>query len=122
MLPPNAFEQRKFERHMLKWKAAIVFERAGIRTVIHGTTQDVSIMGTAVLTDRNTGLPEKVTVYLAVPPRKVSDPKTVVEVACHMRSIVFSSNQNCFRVSYEFEKFMGNSRKVLESILSEYVV
>ena len=44
-------QRRQKSRHSLRWKAAIAFDPASGRPVVHTQTQDVSASGAAIFTD-----------------------------------------------------------------------
>lgn len=67
--------RRKHKRYPVRWKAAVVFDKAAGKPILHTQTQDMSVGGTAIHSEYGDLTGAVVTLLLAHPPRGNEAPK-----------------------------------------------
>lgn len=111
-------ENRKFKRYPMQWKAAVIFGHAEKRPVLHTRTIDLSVAGSAFLSQANDLAGSVVTVLLAQPlPDGKNAPKTV-KASAKVVSAVEAMNAEGFRYGLSFLRIPGDDLEVLEKMLN----
>jgi hypothetical protein len=111
-------ENRKFKRYPMQWKAAVIFGHAEKRPVLHTRTIDLSVAGSAFLSEANDLAGSMVTVLLAQPlPDGKNAPKTV-KASAKVVSAVEAMNAQGFRYGISFLRMPGDDLEVLEKMLN----
>lgn len=114
-------DHRNAQRYNVHWKMAVVFEDQENKPTYRGKTHDLSLSGTAMLTDVNikpTSSP--VIILLAPPPLHVKDRPKVVEIKARQHEAVYSGESRCFRLGFSFLEFKRDSLDYLTERLSHH--
>lgn len=111
---------RASPRYMVRWRIALVFDDAEGKPTFHGWTYDLSMNGTAMLTDSNVFSAAPVTILLAPPPLKKGDRKKVIEIQARQVYAVYSGAVSCFRLGLNFTKFKADGQQILKEMLTQY--
>ena len=113
--------QRKYPRYRVHCRVAIVRESGGQSELFYWRTHDLSLDGASIYSDNNILIKEPVNALLAIPPHRVNQGETIIEVHCQMLYTVLLSNHHQFRIGLHFLKFKENGRGLLEAHLSNRV-
>lgn len=114
-------DHRNAQRYNVHWKMAVVFEDQENKPTYRGKTHDLSLAGTAMLTDVNIQpTPSPVIILLAPPPLHVNDRPKVVEIKARQHEAVYSGVHRCFRLGFSFLEFKRDSLDYLTNRLSHH--
>ena len=86
----NKEHRRKNKRHSVRWKAAVLFDKADGKPILHTQTQDLSVGGAAIQSKYGDLTGTVVTLLLAHPPRHSEETPRMLKI----RARVVSSVQN----------------------------
>ena len=111
--------KRKYYRHPVRWRVAIVNKSSGENDIYHGRTYDVSVSGISVLLERNMSFTSEVVILLAIPPMHQGQKETILEIQCGLTHSVLDSVHNLFRLGMRFIHFKGDGKRILSDILSK---
>lgn len=110
--------RRRSRRYPLRWKAAVVFDGPQIKSVVHTQTQDLSVVGAAILSEHGDLTGSLVTLLLAYPARKGAEPPKVLRVRAQVVSTVRTPGMTHFRHGLSFISEPDDGLDVLAEILS----
>jgi hypothetical protein len=110
---------RKYYRHPVRWRVAIVNKSGGKNDIYHGRTFDVSMSGISILLERNMTFTSEVVVLLAIPPIHQGLKETIVEIQCNLTHSVLDSVHSQFRLGMKYIQFKGEGKKILSEVLSK---
>jgi len=111
---------RNLARYLVNWKIALVYDEAGDRPAFHGKTHDLTLVGTGMLTRRDTFTESPVTVLLAIPPLHRDGRQKIIEIGARQIYSVYSGETACFRLGLEFLSFKADGFDILKEGLSHY--
>jgi hypothetical protein len=109
--------RRRSRRYPLRWKAAVVFDGPQNKPVVHTQTQDLSVVGAAILSDHGDMTGSLVTLLLAYPAQKVDEPPKVLKVRAQVVSTVRTPGMTHFRHGLSFISEPDDGLDVLAEIL-----
>lgn len=111
--------RRRSSRHPLRWEAAVVFDKAQGKPVVHTQTQDLSVSGAAIFTDYGDLTGSDVTLLLAHPARKGGQAPKVLKVRAHVVSTARTPGMSKYRHGLSFVRSPDDGLDVLaESLIS----
>lgn len=114
-------DHRNARRYNVRWKMAVVFEDQENRPTYRGKTHDLSLSGTAMLTDVNVKpSASPVIILLAPPPLNINDRPKVVEIKARQNEAVYSGEARCFRLGFSFIEFKKDSLDYLAERLTHH--
>lgn len=113
-------EHRGIERYHVRWKIALVFDELDHQNTYHGRTYDLSLSGTAMLTDVNILATAPVVILLAPPPLIAGHDQKLIEIQARQIYAVYSGEASCFRLGFQFITFKGNGFAVLKERLTHH--
>ena len=111
---------RNLARYLVNWKIALIHEGAVHAPNFHGKTHDLTLVGTGMLTNRDTFTDAPVTILLAIPPLHRSDRQKIIEIGARQIYSVYSGETSCFRLGLEFLSFKEDGFDILKEGLSHY--
>lgn len=117
---PEIDANRGLARYQVRWKIAMVFDGMTHMPIYHGRTRDLTVCGTAMLTDRDVFSDHPVVILLAIPPTTPNGRHKIVEIRARQIYSVYSGETACFRLGLEFVDFKGSGLEVLKDALSQY--
>lgn len=117
----QAERRRGSSRYPLRWKAAVVFDGPQNKPIVHTQTQDLSVVGAAILSEHGDLTGSLVTLLLAYPARKGEAPK-VLKVRAQVVSTVRTPGMNHYRHGLSFISAPDDGLDVLAEILSAATV
>ncbi|TAK43936.1 MAG: PilZ domain-containing protein [Betaproteobacteria bacterium] len=110
--------RRGSSRYPLRWKAAVVFDGAQNKPIVHTRTQDLSVVGAAILSDHGDLTGSFVTLLLAYPARKGDERPKVLKVRAQVVSTVRTPGMSHYRHGLSFISAPDDGLDVLAEILS----
>ena len=110
---------RKYYRHPVHWRVALVNKGGGKNDVYHGRTYDVSMSGISILLERNVFFTTEVVLLLAIPPMHQGMKEIIVEIQCSIAHTVLDSEYSQFRLGMNFIRFKENGNGILSDALSK---
>ena len=99
----DADQRRKFKRHPVRWKAAVVFNSADGKPVLHTETLDLSTGGAAVQSVYPDLTGTVVTLLLAQPVRQDGEAPKLLKIRARVMSSVHSPATSGFRHGLSFD-------------------
>jgi hypothetical protein len=110
--------RRKSKRYRVRWKAAVVFDQAAGRPILHTETQDLSTGGAAIRSDYGDLTGTFITLLLAQPgpPDKTSK---MLKVRAKVVSCVATPPRPGFRHGLSFVRSPDDPLSALEELLKE---
>lgn len=109
---------RGFARYRVRWKIALIFDEVEHEPTHHGITRDLTLVGTGMLTNRNTFADSRLVLLLAVPSPHRNGRQAVIEIEARQKYAVYSGETSCFRLGLEFRNFKGDGLSILKEGLS----
>lgn len=109
--------RRQRSRHPLRWKAAIAFDTAQDRPVVHTQTQDLSASGAAMFSEYGDLTGTDVTLLLACPPRKDGEAPKVLKVRARVVSTARTPGMSKYRHGLSFIRSSDDGLDVLAEML-----
>ncbi|MDD5242361.1 MAG: PilZ domain-containing protein [Sulfuricella sp.] len=106
---------RQFERYLVRWRMAIVFDGGKGKDTFHGRVNDISAGGISIHCDYNIFYTDIVTLLLAIPPLSITQDKKIIEVKSRMVYTILS--KNAFRIGLKFIRFKPGDEKFLKERL-----
>jgi hypothetical protein len=110
--------RRRSSRHPLRWEAAVVFDKAQGKPVVHTQTQDLSVAGAAIFSQYGDLTGSDVTLLLAHPPRKGGQAPKVLKVRAHVASTARTPGMSKFRHGLSFIRSPDDGLATLAEILN----
>lgn len=114
----NKDRRRKSRRYPVRWKTALVFDKADNRPIFHTQTQDLSVGGTAVYSERGDLEGTTVTVMLARPAPPGGEMPKMLKIRAQVVSSVFVSSKGAYRVGLKFIPSSDDVVGVLSEVLN----
>lgn len=109
--------RRRWNRHPLRWKAAIVFDAALGRPVVHTQTQDLSASGAAVFSEYGDLTGCHVMLLLAHPPRKTEETTKMLKVRARVVSTARTPGMSKYRHGLRFIRSPNDGLEILADTL-----
>ena len=109
--------RRKHKRYPIRWKAAVVFDKALSRPILHTETFDLSAGGGAIRTDYADLTGATVTILLALPTRQASETQRVMRLLAKVVSSLQAPGVTGFRHGMSFVNPSQESVAGLEELL-----
>ena len=109
--------RRKSKRHPARWKAAVVFDKADGKPILHTHTFDLSVGGAAIRSDYGDLTGAVVTILLAQPVRQGGEVPKMLKLRAQVVSSVHSPAMSGFRHGLKFIPSRDDGGSVLGSIL-----
>jgi len=114
--------RRRSSRYPLRWKAAVIFDSPQNKPVVHTQTQDLSVIGAAILSDHGDLTGSLVTLLLAYPARKGDESPRVLKVRAQVVSTVRTPGMTHYRHGLSFISAPDDGLDTLAEILSAAAV
>lgn len=116
--PDSGHKKRKYERYLVHWKIAVVFDSAiEGRERFYGKTDDISMSGISLYSDHNIFVEAPVTVLVSIPGYHNDGRNKVVEIRCQMVYTYLCSKGNGFRTGLRLIKFKDEGKKIMRAAL-----
>lgn len=110
--------RRKSKRYAVRWKAAVVFDKMYGKPILHTQTQDLSVDGTAMVTDYEDLTGNMVTLLLAQPgPQEGNAPK-MLKIRARVVSTSQSQAHKGYRHGLSFVRAPGDGLDILGDLLA----
>ena len=109
--------RRKSKRYRVRWKAAVVFDKATERPVLHTETQDLSTGGAAIRTDYGDLTGTFITLLLAQPGSSPEQTSKMLKVRAKVVSCVPTPPTPGFRHGLSFVRSTDDGLDMLEQLL-----
>ncbi len=109
--------RRKSKRHPARWKAAVVFDKADGKPILHTHTFDLSVGGAGIRSDYGDLTGAVVTILLAQPVRQGGEVPKMLKLRAQVVSSVHSPAMSGFRHGLKFIPSRDDGGSVLGSIL-----
>lgn len=116
---PQEEDARQSKRYLVNWRVAIVNEDGESHQTFYGRVHDISVGGVSIHADENLDFSQEVVVLLSIPPLVPGGGVKIIEVRCrHVYTVLAASIQK-FRVGFNFRRFKGNGKRILEEHLGQ---
>lgn len=112
--------RRKAKRYPASWKAAVVFDKAHGKPVLHTQTVDLSVGGAAIVTDHGDLSGLVVTVLLAQPGPAGDQPAKMIKVRAQVVSSSASRNPPAYRHGLRFLRAPDDGLDAIEGLLQTH--
>jgi len=109
--------RRKFTRHPVRWKAAVVFDKADGKPLLHTHTHDLSAGGAAIHSNYSDLTGSQVVLLLAEPVRQIGETPKMLKIRARVVSSVHSPAMSGFRHGLRFVPSKDDSLEYLAGIL-----
>ena len=109
--------RRKHKRYPIRWKAAVVFDKALARPILHTETFDLSAGGGAIRTEYSDLTGAIVTILLAMPTRQANETQRVMRLMAKIVSSLQTPGGAGFRHGMSFMNTSPESDSGLEELL-----
>jgi hypothetical protein len=109
--------RRKHKRYQVRWKAAVVFDRATERPVLHTETFDLSAGGGAIRTGYGDLTNSVVTLLLAQPPREPGEQPRMLKLQAKVVSTAQTPGKSDYRHGMSFINIPPEGVAGLEELL-----
>ena len=109
--------RRKHKRYPIRWKVAVVFDKALARPILHTETFDLSAGGGAIRTDYSDLTGSIVTLLLAQPIRQTGDTQKVLRLIAKIVSCLQMSGASGYRHGMSFVNTPAEGVAGLEQLL-----
>ena len=113
----NKEHRRKSKRYPVRWKAAVVFDKADGKAVLHTQTQDLSAGGTAIHSNYGDLTGSTVILLLAHPVRRNGEVPKMLKIRARVVSTVQSPAMSDFRHGMSFVRSKDDDLNVLVELL-----
>lgn len=110
-------QRRQKSRHVLRWKAAVAFDPASGKPVVHTQTQDVSETGAAIFTDFADLTGATVTLLLAIPASKDKHAPRVLKMQARVLSTMRAPGMARYRHGLVFVRTRDDGVDELAAML-----
>lgn len=105
-------DKRSYERLLVNWRMAIVYEGGKGKSTFYGRAHDLSMGGVSIYCDHNIFFEKSVILLLALPPLNTANREHILEIHCQMVYTVLT--RRGFRVGLKFLGFKPGEKKLLE--------
>lgn len=109
--------RRKSMRHPVRWKVAVVFDKADGKPILHTETRDLSAGGAAIHSNYSDLTGSMVTLLLAQPTRQSGEAPKMLKIRAQVVSSVQSPSISGFRHGLRFEQSKDGALEILAEIL-----
>src|SRR5262245_20179795 len=109
--------RRKHRRYPIRWKAAIVFEKALARPILHTETFDLSAGGGAIRSEYGDLTGATVTILLAMPARQEGETQRMLRLTAKIVSSVETPGSSGYRHGMSFINTPAEGDAGLEQLL-----
>jgi hypothetical protein len=109
--------RRRHKRYPIRWKAAVVFDKALARPLLHTETFDLSAGGGAIRTEYGNLTGAMVTILLAQPAARASDTQKVLRIVAKIVSSVETPGTPGYRHGMSFVNTSPEGVAGLEALL-----
>jgi hypothetical protein len=113
----NKDHRRKSKRHPIRFKAAVVFDKAQGKPILHTETQDLSIGGAAIYSNYGDLTESLVTLLLAQPAQHSGEAPKMLKIGARVVSSVRSPAMSGFRHGLSFVQLKDDDLSILTEIL-----
>jgi hypothetical protein len=113
----NKEHRRKSKRHPVRRKAAVVFDKADGKPILHTETEDLSIGGTAIHSNYSDLTGSLVTLLLAQPVRHGGEAPKMLKIRARVVSSVHLPAISGFRHGLSFVRSKDDGLEILAQIL-----
>lgn len=113
----NKEHRRKAKRHPVRWKAAVVFDKADGKPILHTQTQDLSVGGTAIHSTYGDLTGSLVTLLLAQPVQSSGEAPKMLKIRARVVSSVQSPDMSGFRHGLSFAQAKDDGLDILAQFL-----
>lgn len=110
--------RRKSRRYSVSWKTAVVFDRADNRPVFHTQTQDLSVGGTAIFSERGDLVGSTVTVLIDRPAGSEGEVARMIKMRAQVVSSVFVRAKSAYRLGLKFLPSSDDALNALAEVLN----
>jgi len=114
----NRDQRRRFKRHPVRWKTAVVFDRTQNKPILHTETRDLSLGGAAVFSEYDDLTGCYVTLLLAHPPAGDGEMPKMVKARARVVSSVAVPDASGCRHGLSFERTQGDGLDMLAQLLT----
>lgn len=111
--------RRKSKRYPVRWKAAVVFDKADGKPILHTQTQDLSVGGTAISSSYAGLTGSIVTLLLASPVRRSGEVPKMLKVRARVVSTIKSPAVTDFRHGMSFVQSKDDDLNMLVELLGD---
>jgi len=112
-------DNRKHPRYPLHLKVVLHLPGSDHRS-LHGETLDISLDGTAILTEHNVFTSEELLVEVHLPPENTGRQPKVLKIKAKMVYTLYSADHYCFRTGLLFRSYQENALALLEAKLHQH--
>src|SRR5262245_44996339 len=109
--------RRRHKRYPIRWKAAVVFDKALARPILHTETFDLSAGGGAIRTEYGDLTGAIVTILLALPTRQANETQRVMRLMAKVVSSLQAQGAAGYRHGMSFVNASPESVAGLEELL-----
>lgn len=109
--------RRKSKRLPIKWKAAVVFDKADGKPILHTQTQDLSAGGAAIRSDYGDLTGTMVTILLAQPVHQSAEAPKMLKIRAQVVSSVHTPAMSGFRHGLKFVPSKDDGLAALAGLL-----
>jgi len=109
--------RRRASRHPMQWKAAVVFDHAEGKPIVHTRTQDLSSVGAAIFSEHADVTGSIVDLLLAPPGRKRGEQQMVLKARARVVSTVRAPGMALYRHGLNFLRTPDDGLDALDEIL-----
>lgn len=113
----NLEHRRKFKRVPVRWKTAVVFDKAIDKPILHTQTHDLSVGGTAIHSNYDDLTGSYITLLLDQPILRSGEAPRMLKMRGQVVSSIRSAAMSGFRHGVKFVPSKGDSMTVLVAIL-----
>lgn len=113
----NNDQRRKTRRYPVKWKAAMVFDRAANKPIVHTQTLDISAGGVGIHSEHGDLTGTMVTLLLAQPSMLPGDAPKMMKVRARVVCTFQTPGTAGYRHGLSFERMPGDGLDDLETLL-----
>ena len=110
--------RRKHKRFPVRWKAAVVFDRATERPILHTETFDLSYGGGAIMTNYGDLTGSMITLLLAQPPTQAGDQPKMIKVQAKVVSSAQAPGKSGYRHGICFIRSPAEDLERFEELLA----
>ena len=110
--------RRQSKRYSVRWKTAVVFDKADSRPVFHTQTQDLSIGGTAIYSERSDLEGALVTVLLDRPAGPDGEVPKMLKMRAQVVSSVYVPAKSAYRLGLKFLPSADDALSALAEVLN----
>ena len=111
--------RRKGERYPVRWKAAVVFDKADGKPVLHTQTHDLSTGGAAIHSEHTDLTGSVISLLLAHPPRRSGETPKMLKIRARVVSTVQTPGKPGYRHGLSFIRTPDDGLDILSEFLKD---